>query len=105
MPYAKARGLSDGKIARTHILKNSLIPVSTSLGTHFGELLGGAVVVELLFALPGLGRYTISAIYSHDYPVVQCFVLLMSLIFILVNLCIDILYVFLNPQIAYEGQE
>lgn len=105
VPYAKARGLSDGKIARTHILKNSLIPVSTSLGTHFGELLGGAVVVELLFALPGLGRYTISAIYSHDYPVVQCFVLLMSLIFILVNLCIDILYVFLNPQIAYEGQE
>lgn len=100
--YVRARGIDEGKIARTHILKNSLIPVSTSLGTHFAELLGGAVVVELLFALPGLGRYAVSAIYSHDYPVVQCFVLLMSLIFVVINLLIDILYVFLNPQITYE---
>ncbi|KGI56066.1 ABC transporter permease subunit [Campylobacter sp. MIT 97-5078] len=100
--YARARGLSEAKIARTHLLKNSLVPVSTSLGMHFGELLGGAVVVEILFALPGLGRYAVGAIYSHDYPVVQCFVLLVTFVFIVMNLFIDILYVYLNPKIAYE---
>lgn len=100
--YARARGISEGRVVGIHLLKNSLIPIVTSLGMHFGELLGGAVVVEMLFALPGLGRYAISAIYSHDYPVLQCFMLLMTIIFILVNLAVDILYVYLNPKIRYE---
>ncbi|TLD81428.1 ABC transporter permease subunit [Helicobacter sp. MIT 11-5569] len=101
--YAKARGLSKNQV-QVHLLKNSLIPVVTSFGMHFGELLGGAVIVEILFALPGLGRYAVSAIYSHDYPVLQCFMLLMTTIFICINLLIDILYIFLNPKIRYEKQ-
>lgn len=99
--YARARGLSERNVIGKHVLKNSLIPIITSLGMHFGELLGGAVVVETLFALPGLGRYAVGAIYSHDYPVIQCFMLLVTLIFILVNLMADIMYAWLNPKIRY----
>ncbi|RAX57071.1 nickel ABC transporter permease subunit NikB [Helicobacter monodelphidis] len=101
--YAKARGLSKQQV-QLHLLKNSLLPVVTSFGMHFGELLGGAVVVEILFALPGLGRYAVSAIYSHDYPVLQCFMLFMTTIFICVNLLVDIFCVFMNPKIRYEKQ-
>lgn len=88
-----------------HLLKNSLLPVVTSLGMHFGELLGGAVVVEILFGIPGVGRYAVGAIASHDYPVLQCFMLLMTAIFVIVNLCVDILYCILNPKINYKAAE
>ncbi|MCI6218303.1 MAG: ABC transporter permease subunit [Helicobacter sp.] len=84
-----------------HLLKNSLLPVLTSFGMHFGELLGGAVVVEMLFSLPGIGRYTLSAITNHDYPVMQCFMLLMCGIFVLLSLLVDICYCMLNPKITY----
>ena len=83
------------------MLINSLLPVITSLGMHFGELIGGAVVVEVLFALPGVGRYVVSSITNHDYPVIQCFMILMTGIFIIVNLIIDVIYVYLNPKIKY----
>ncbi len=99
--YARARGLSERNVIGKHVLKNSMIPIVTSLGMHFGELLGGAVIVETLFALPGLGRYAVGSIYSHDYPVIQCFMLLMTAVFILVNLAADIIYAWLNPKIRY----
>jgi nickel transport system permease protein len=102
--YAKVSGMSKNKIVGKYTLKNSLLPIVTSLGMHFGELLGGAVVVETLFAWPGVGRYVVSSITNHDYPVIQCFMIIMTAIFIIVNLLTDIVYAYLNPKIRY-GQE
>lgn len=99
--YIKIHGVSNSTVMGKYVLKNSMIPVVTSLGMHFGELIGGAVVVEVLFALPGVGRYAVSSIANHDYPVIQCFMILMTAVFIIVNLIIDILYVYLNPKIKY----
>ncbi|MDE5602307.1 MAG: ABC transporter permease subunit [Helicobacter sp.] len=99
--YAYARGLSKNTIHK-HILKNSILPIITSLGMHFGEILGGAVVVEILFGMPGFGRYAVGAIYSHDYPVIQAFMLLMVVVFTLVNLLVDIVLAYLNPKIRYK---
>ncbi len=100
--YAYARGLKKKVVQRRHILRNAFLPVLTSFGMHFGELLGGAVIVEILFGLPGFGRYAVSAIYNHDYPVVQGFVMLMCIVFIVVNLFVDIIAVFVNPKIRYR---
>ncbi|MBK1870860.1 nickel ABC transporter permease subunit NikB [Taklimakanibacter albus] len=97
--YARLRGLSDGNVTRHHILRNALLPIVTATGMHIGELIGGTLVVENIFGWPGLGRYAVSAIYNRDFPVLQCFVLLMTLIFVLCNLVIDILYAWLDPRI------
>ncbi|MDA3968001.1 ABC transporter permease subunit [Helicobacter sp. WB40] len=99
--YALARNLNKSTINKK-VLYTSLLPIVTSLGMHFGELLGGAVVVEILFGLPGFGRYAVSAIYSHDYPVIQAFMIIMVLIFVILNLMVDILLAYLNPQIRYQ---
>lgn len=99
--YAYARGLSKHTIHK-HIFKNSILPIVTSLGMHFGELLGGAVIVEILFGMPGFGRYAVGAIYSHDYPVIQAFMLLMVVVFIVLNLLVDIALAYLNPKIRYK---
>lgn len=101
--YIKIHGVSSNVVMGKYVFKNSMIPVVTSLGMHFGELIGGAVVVEVLFALPGVGRYVVSSITNHDYPVIQCFMILMTAVFIIVNLIIDIIYVYLNPKIKYGG--
>lgn len=97
--YARLRGLSDRNVTRHHILRNALLPIVTATGMHIGELIGGTLVVENIFGWPGLGRYAVSAIYNRDFPVLQCFVLLMTLIFVLCNLVIDILYAWLDPRI------
>jgi nickel transport system permease protein len=97
--YARLRGVTEGMITRGHMLKNSLIPVITAIGMHIGELLGGAVVAEVIFAWPGVGRYSMSAIYNRDFPVMQCFILMMTVIFVLCNLLTDILYAVLDPRI------
>jgi len=104
--YARLRGLSDRDVTRHHILRNALLPIVTATGMHIGELIGGTLVVENIFGWPGLGRYAVSAIYNRDFPVLQCFVLLMTLIFVLCNLIIDILYAWLDPRIRMfaEGQ-
>lgn len=104
--YARLRGLSDRNVTRHHILRNALLPIVTATGMHIGELIGGTLVVENIFGWPGLGRYAVSAIYNRDFPVLQCFVLLMTLIFVLCNLIIDILYAWLDPRIRMfaEGQ-
>jgi nickel transport system permease protein len=102
--YARFRGTRESFITRRHILKNSFIPVVTAMGMHLGEILGGAVVAEVIFAWPGVGRYAVSAIYNRDFPVMQCFILMMTVIFVLCNLVIDILYAALDPRIRYmEG--
>lgn len=97
--YAKTRGIKNYEINITHIFKNSLIPVITALGMHIGELIGGALIVENIFAYPGVGRYAVSAISNNDYPVIQCFIIMMSFVFIMINLFIDIAYAFIDPRI------
>lgn len=101
--YARVRGLPESWVVGRHILKNSMIPVITAMGMHIGELLGGAVVAEILFAWPGVGRYAVSSIYNRDFPVMQCFILMMTVIFVVCNLVVDILYAWLDPRIRYEG--
>lgn len=102
--YARVRGISEKWVVGRHILKNSLIPVVTAIGMHIGELLGGAVVVEIIFAWPGVGGYAVSSIYNRDFPVMQCFILMMTMIFVFCNLATDILYAWLDPRIRYEGE-
>lgn len=101
--YAKLRGLSDRVVVGKHVLVNSLIPIITAIGMHIGELFGGAVVAESIFSWPGVGRYAVSAIYNRDYPVMQCFILIMTFIFVAMNLIIDIMYAWLDPRIRLEG--
>jgi nickel transport system permease protein len=100
--YAKARGVTERRITWMHQFKSSLIPVITVLGMHLGELLGGAVVVETIFAWPGVGRYAVSAIYNRDFPVIECFLLIMTIIFVLCNLLVDILYAWIDPRVRYS---
>lgn len=103
MRTAKAKGLSSQKVTYTHGLKNALIPVITVTGIQVGRLLGGAVIVEQIFTLPGLGRYTYDAISTRDYPVIQGTVLVFTLVFILVNLLVDVIYGLVDPRIKVSG--
>jgi glutathione transport system permease protein len=96
---ARAKGLPERRVVWTHTLRNALIPVITMTGLQFGFLLGGAVVVETVFAWPGLGRLLVDSISYRDYPVIQAEILLFSLEFILINLAVDLLYAVVNPEI------
>ena len=101
---ARAKGLSSWIIIVKHALKNALIPVVTILGLQLGFLIGGAVVVETVFAVPGLGSYGMQAILSRDYPPVQGFILFVALAFTCSNLVVDVIYALLDPRIRY-GEE
>jgi peptide/nickel transport system permease protein len=96
---ARAKGLDGGAVISHHALKNALIPVVTVLGLQFGTLIGGAVITEYVFALPGVGRLVVDAVFARDYPLVQGVVLLIAVGFILSNLAVDILYGWLDPRI------
>lgn len=102
--YARMRGVRESGIVGRHVLRNALIPVVTALGMHIGEILGGAVVAEIVFSWPGVGRYAVSAIYNRDFPVMQCFILMMTVIFVLCNLATDILYAVIDPRIRLEAE-
>jgi ABC-type dipeptide/oligopeptide/nickel transport system permease component len=99
---AWAKGLPPLGVVGKHALKNALIPVVTVVGLQYGFLLGGAVVTETIFAWPGVGRLAMTAILQRDYPVVQGCVLLVAVLFVLVNLLVDLLYGWLDPRIRYE---
>jgi glutathione transport system permease protein len=99
---ARAKGLPERRVVWTHTLRNALIPVITMTGLQFGFLLGGAVVVETVFAWPGLGRLLVDSISYRDYPVIQAEILLFSLEFILINLAVDLLYAVVNPEIRLQ---
>lgn len=99
---ARSKGLWEAAVVGKHALRNALIPVITVLGFQFAYLLGGTVVVEEIFAIPGMGRMTLYAIYQRDYPLVQALVLLSAITFTLVNLVVDVLYALLDPRIRYE---
>ena len=101
--YARARGISERRIVWVHVMRNSMIPVVTAIGMHLGEMLGGAVLVENIFSWPGVGRFAVQAVFNRDYPVLQCFILMMTVIFVLCNLCVDILYAIIDPRIRLAG--
>jgi ABC-type dipeptide/oligopeptide/nickel transport system permease component len=102
---AWAKGLSRRVVIYKHVLKNALVPVVTFTGLQLGTLLGGTVVVEEIFAWPGIGRLVVQSIHARDYPMVQGIVLFIAVIFILVNLFVDISYAFLNPQIRLGSKD
>ena len=98
----RAKGLPESVILGRHALKNSLIPVITVLGLQLGGLIGGAVITEYVFALPGVGRLVVDAVFARDYPLVQGVVLLIALAYIATNLLVDLVYGFLDPRIRYR---
>ena len=100
---ARAKGLAEQVVTYKHALKNALIPVVTVLGLQFGILLGGAVLTETVFAWPGVGRLLVDAILRRDYPVVQGTVMLLALLFVMINLVVDIIYAVLDPRIHYHA--
>lgn len=96
---ARAKGLTERVVIRRHALRGALIPVVTMIGIAFGHLLGGAVIVETIFAWPGIGKLVIDSIYDRDYPMIQGFVLFMGLVFTLLNLLTDLSYVWIDPRV------
>jgi len=100
--FARAKGISENLVIAKHALRNASIPIVTVLGLQFGFLLGGAVIVESIFSLPGIGRMTLNAVNTRSYPIVQGGILIIGVLFMLVNLLTDLLYAVLNPRIRYE---
>ncbi len=100
---AHAKGLSPGVVTVRHALRNAMIPVVTYLGPLTAAVLTGSLVVEQIFAIPGMGRYFVTSISSRDYPMVMAVVLIYSIIIVVANLSVDILYVFLDPRIREAG--
>jgi peptide/nickel transport system permease protein len=99
---AYAKGLSPPKVLTKHVLKNAFLPVLTVLGNTFGYLLTGSFVVETIFSVPGIGYESIQSILKRDYPVIQGVALLVAVIFIVVNLAVDVLYSVIDPRVRYE---
>lgn len=95
----KAKGIPVSLIMRRHVLPNSLIPVITMLGTYFGSILGGSVIIEDLFSIPGLGSYVLAAIWGRDYPVIQGYVIVSGTIFLVFNYLVDVSCYLLNPEV------
>ncbi len=98
---AWSKGLRERRIIIRHALKNSLIPVITVLGLHLGFIIGGSVIVEMVFSIPGIGNLMVSSIFAQDYAVVQSCTLIFALIIVLANLIIDISYGWLDPRIKF----
>ncbi len=99
---ARGKGLGDSTVARRHVLRNALIPVLTVAGLQLGYLLGGTIVVEQVFGLPGLGRLLLQGIYARDLVVVQASVITIAIMFALLNLAVDLLYAAVDPRITYD---
>ena len=96
---ARAKGLPPRMVDRRHVLRNALLPVTTIIGLQVGILLGGAVLTETVFAIPGMGSWLKEAIFNHDYPVLQGGILFLAFVFVIVNLIVDIAYGLINPRI------
>jgi peptide/nickel transport system permease protein len=99
---ARAKGLNERQVIYKHVLKNGLIPVVTVIGLQFGVLLAGAIITEVIFSWPGIGRLTVEAINSRDYPMVQGCILMIALTYIVANLLTDFAYRLLDPRIKVE---
>ena len=96
---ARAKGMSPHIVDRRHVLRNALLPVSTIIGLQTGLLLSGAVLTETVFVWPGVGSWLKDAIFNRDYPVLQGGILFLAIVFVLVNLVVDISYAIINPRI------
>jgi peptide/nickel transport system permease protein len=96
---ARSHGYSEWRVVTRHALRNALIPVVTVQGMYFAALLGGALITEIVFAWPGIGRLAVQAIQNRDFPLVQAVVMFAALVFVASNLLIDLAYVWLNPRI------
>lgn len=101
----RAKGLPMGLILRRHVLPNAMMPVITMLGTFFGSILGGSVIIEDMFSLPGMGSYVLAAIWGRDYPVIQGYVIVSGTIFIVFNYLVDLSYYVLNPAVRNGGRQ
>lgn len=102
---ARAKGLAERTVVGKHALKAALIPVVTAIGLDFGAYLSGSVLTESIFAWPGIGRFALNAILKRDLPVIQGTVLFLAIVFVMVNLVVDLLYGFLDPRVRYERAE
>ena len=98
---ARAKGIAPSSVIWGHAMKNAMLPTVTSLGLQVGLLLSGAFLVEIVFSWPGIGRYAVEAIQRLDYNATMATTLVIALIFVLMNLVVDILYLFLDPRISY----
>jgi dipeptide transport system permease protein len=98
---ARAKGLTERRVDDRHIMRNAWLPVVTVIGLQVGGLLAGAVITETIFAWTGVGRWVVDAITDRDYFIIQSSILIFALIFLVVNLGVDILYAYLNPRIRY----
>ena len=101
---ARAKGLSRGTVIFRHALKNAFLPIVTVIGLNFGLLLGGAVLTETIFSWPGLGRYVVDSLSARDYPAVQGCILFFAVIMVIVNLTVDIFYLYLDPRLRIDGK-
>jgi peptide/nickel transport system permease protein len=99
---ARAKGLHPRTVTYVHAFRNALVPVVAVIGITTAILIGGAVVTEIVFNIPGLGRLVITAILRRDYPVVQGVVLATAAVYVVINLMVDLLYAFIDPRIRYE---
>ena len=99
---ARAKGLAAATVDRRHVLRNALLPVTTIIGLQTGLLLSGAVLTETVFAWPGMGSWSRDAIFNSDYPALQGGILFLAVVFVLVNLVVDISYAIINPRIRYS---
>jgi peptide/nickel transport system permease protein len=98
---ARAKGLSELPVLIRHVLRNAAVPIVTIIGLGIALLIGGVVVTESVYAIPGLGRLTVDAVLARDYPTVQAVILLFSMVYVLINLLVDLTYTFLDPRIRY----
>lgn len=98
---ARAKGMREWGVLVSHALRNALIPVITVVGIQVGTLMGGSVIIEQIFGLPGVGWYLLQGIYNRDYPVVQVSALFLATVFVLINLIVDMTYAFIDPRIRY----
>jgi peptide/nickel transport system permease protein len=101
---ARSKGLKERTILRRHALRNALIPIVTLVGVETGYLLGGTVIVEEIFTLPGIGRLTYNAISQRDYALIQGVTLFIAMNFVVINLIVDFVYTLLDPRISYAKQ-
>jgi peptide/nickel transport system permease protein len=99
---ARSKGLKEEVVVIKHALKNALIPIITVVGLQFGLLLGGAVLTETVFAWPGIGRLIVDSILARDYPMIQGVILIFGLLYIVVNLLVDLIYAYVDPRIRYD---
>ena len=99
---ARAKGLVERLVILKHAMRNAMLPLVTVIGLQFGGLLGGAVLTESVFGLPGVGKFLVDAIFDRDYPVVQGFTLTLAMIFVVVNLLVDISYAYLDPRVRLQ---